>query len=141
MISVMFADPPSVDGIGGGQMVEGALGAAAVELADCVEVSSPSPGNFRGTWELGDEALIPLVPPPAEEPLTVVPPAVPDGDVPENVEADGSDDVRTLRGSDPIVVLPPGVVWAAVWARPPVMPRMMIAARIVRCIAFSCTGR
>jgi len=44
-IAVIFAEPPSVAGIEGGQMVEGALGAAAVVLADCVEVSSPSPGN------------------------------------------------------------------------------------------------
>jgi hypothetical protein len=47
-ITVMFADPPSVEGIDGGQMVEGALGAAAVEFADCAEVSRPSPGNCRG---------------------------------------------------------------------------------------------
>jgi hypothetical protein len=47
-ILVMLADPPSVVGIAGGQMVDGALGAAAVVLADCVEVSSRSPGNSSG---------------------------------------------------------------------------------------------
>lgn len=130
-ISVMFADPPSVEGIGGGQMVEGALGAAAVELADCDELSSPSPGNSRGTWELGDEALIP----PAEEPPTVPPAVVPDGEAAENVEF--NDEVGTLRESDPIIVFPPAVVSAAVWAWATVMPRRMIAARIVCCIAFS----
>jgi hypothetical protein len=44
-ISVMLADPRSVEGIGGGQMLESVLGAAAVVLADCVEVSGPSPGS------------------------------------------------------------------------------------------------
>jgi hypothetical protein len=48
-ITVIFAEPPSVVGIAGGQMVEGALGAVAVVLADCVDVSGLSPGNCSGT--------------------------------------------------------------------------------------------
>lgn len=126
----MFADPPSVDGMDGGQMGEAAPGAAAVELADCVEVSNPSPGNSRGIWELGDEVL-----PPAEDPLPVTPPA-PDVDV-ENVEDDDCDVVGTLRGSNPTIVFPPAFVCAAVWAWAVVMPRRKIAVRTVRCIAFS----
>jgi hypothetical protein len=90
-ISVMLADPPSVEGIGGGQMVERVLGAAAVVLADCVEVSGPSPG------------------------------------------------------SDPTAVLPLAVVWpftcAAIWGWAVVMPRKMIATRIVRCISRSSASR
>ena len=134
----MFADPPSVDGMGGGQMDEEALGAAAVELADCVEVSNPSPGSSRGIWELGDEA--PVLPP-AEEPLAAAPPVAPDGDAAENVEVDDSDVVGALRGSAPIVGLPPAAVCASVWAWAVVMPRRMIAVRIVRCIAFSRVGK
>jgi hypothetical protein len=138
----MFADPPSVEGIGGGQMVEEVLdAAAAVALADCVEVSSPSPGNSRGAWELGDEeALIPLVLPPAGggdalvvEPLAVVvaePPVAAD----EDDDVDG-DDVDTARGSDPAALL---VAWTfgcvVVWACAIVEPRMTITARIVHFI-------
>src|ERR1700761_5419852 len=59
-ISVKLAEPPSVDGTGGGQIVDGVPGAAAVALAACVEVPRPSPDNCRGAWELAtEEALIP----------------------------------------------------------------------------------
>ena len=125
----MLADPPSVKGIGGGQMVEDVIdAAAAVVLADCVEVSSPSPGSSRGPWALDDEeALSPLVPPPAgagdpptvERPVAVIAePLVVAGDVAgEDDEADGSDDAGTLRGSDPGALF---VVWtfgcAVIWA-------------------------
>jgi hypothetical protein len=86
--------------------------------------------------------LIPLVPPPADDPLTVAPLVVPDADAAEeNVEVDDSDDVGTLSGSDPMAVFPPAVVCAAVWAWAAVMPRIMIAVRIVRGIAFSCVGK
>ena len=147
----MFADPPSVEGIGGGQMVEGVLGAAAVVLADCVEESSASPGNSSGAWELRDEdALIPLVLPTAgpvvvTDPLTVGllvvvdPLVVPDDDPDEDVEVDGRVVVDKPEGS---AVLPPFVVWpftcAAVWACTVVMPRKTIAVSMVRCIALSC---
>ena len=148
-ISVMFAEPPSVEGIGGGHMVEVVPGPEAVVLADCVEVSSPSPGNSRGAWELGDEALIPLVLPPAGtadpvsvddpvtvEPLVVVtaePPIVAEDVAGEDGEVDGSEDVDTPRGSDPGAV--PVVKTSdcmVVWACAIVEPRMMIAVRIVR---------
>jgi hypothetical protein len=44
----MFAEPPSVVGTGGGQMLDGALGAVAVVFAAAVEVSDPSPGSCKG---------------------------------------------------------------------------------------------
>jgi hypothetical protein len=128
-------------------MVEEVLDeAAAVALADCVEVSSPSPGNSRGAWALGDEeALIPLVLPPAgvgdpptDEPLVVVvaePPVAVDDVADEDGEADGDDDVDTARGSDPgglLVVSTFGCM--VVWACAIVEPRMMIIVRIVRFI-------
>jgi hypothetical protein len=47
-ISLRFAEPPSVEGTGGGQMGEGALGAVAVVLAACVDVPFISPGNSKG---------------------------------------------------------------------------------------------
>jgi hypothetical protein len=147
----MFADPPSVVGIGGGQMVEGELGAAAVVLADCIDVSRPSPGNSRGVCELREEAalieaVLPLAGPdvvtdPLTAALVVVDPLVvaEDDDVAEIVDVDGSDDVVTPRGSDPIAEFPL-VVWpsAAVCAWAAVTPTRMIAVSMVRCIAFSC---
>jgi hypothetical protein len=145
-ISVMLAEPPSVEGIGGGQMVEAVLDAAAVVLADCVEVSSPSPGNSRGIWEPGDEeALVPLVPPPAGvgDPLIVEPavgvvaePFDVAGDVAdEDDEVDGGEDVDTPRESDPGTLLVVGASdCVVVWACAIVEPRMMITVRIVRFI-------
>lgn len=103
---VMFAEPPSVVGIAGGQMAEGALGAAAVVLADWVEVPSPSPGNSRGTCELREDgALIPLLP--AAEPDGVadplVDPVVLVADVPvENEKVEDSVEVGTPSGSVPV---------------------------------------
>jgi hypothetical protein len=47
-IPLRFAEPPSVEGTGGGQMGEAALGAVAVVLAACVDVSGISPGNSKG---------------------------------------------------------------------------------------------
>jgi hypothetical protein len=47
-IALRFAEPPSVEGIGGGQMGDGALGADAVARAACVDVSGISPGNNKG---------------------------------------------------------------------------------------------
>jgi hypothetical protein len=47
-ISLRFAEPPSVEGTGGGQIGEGGLGAVAVVLAAWVEVSESSPGNSKG---------------------------------------------------------------------------------------------
>ena len=83
-IVVMFAEPPSVVGIAGGQMAEGAPGAAADVRADCVEVPFPSPGNSRGTCGLRE----------VEEELVA--------DVPvENEDMEDSVDVGTPRGSVP----------------------------------------
>jgi hypothetical protein len=47
-ISLRFAEPPSDEGTGGGHMGEEGLGAVAVVLAACVEVSGISPGNISG---------------------------------------------------------------------------------------------
>lgn len=47
-ISLRFAEPPSVEGTGGGQMGEGGPEAVPVVLAACVEVSGISPGNSKG---------------------------------------------------------------------------------------------
>jgi hypothetical protein len=47
-ISLRPAEPPSVEGTGGGQMGEGEPGAVAVVLAACVDVSGVSPGNSKG---------------------------------------------------------------------------------------------
>jgi hypothetical protein len=84
-IVVMFAEPPSVVGIAGGQMVEGAPSAAAVVLADCVELPSPSPSNSREACGLrvAEDALV--------------------ADVPvENEDMEDSVDVGTPRGSGPV---------------------------------------
>lgn len=124
-------------------MVEGALGAAAVVPAACVELSSPSPGNCRGTCELREAgALIPLpVVDPVRLPVAVAAePLV----APENDDEDGSDKVGTLSGSDPTVAgsLPRAPLSVAVCASAVVRPRETITAtRIARCIAFSCFHR
>lgn len=76
----MFADPPSVEGTAGPQIGDGALGAVAVELAACVELSSPSPGSCSGDCELFDAAAPTDDPPAAED--------------------DDRDDVGTLNGSE-----------------------------------------
>jgi hypothetical protein len=47
-ISLRLAEPPSVEGTGGGQMGDGALGAVAVAFAAWVDVSGISPGNNKG---------------------------------------------------------------------------------------------
>ena len=47
-ISLRFAEPPSVEGIGGGQIGEKEPGAVALVLAACVEVSGISPGKSKG---------------------------------------------------------------------------------------------
>lgn len=44
-MTVMLAEPPSDVGTAGGQMLEGALGAAAVVPAACVELFGPSPDS------------------------------------------------------------------------------------------------
>ena len=138
-------------------MVDGGLGAAAVVLADCVEVSSPSPGNSRAVWELREEgALIETVLPIAGpdvitdpltvglvvvvDPLVVDPVVVTDDDVAVDAEVDDSGD--TPKGLDPTAMLPP-FVWpsAAVWAWAVVMPRRTTAIRIVHCIALSCMDK
>lgn len=104
-IVVMFAEPPSVVGIAGGQMAEGAPGAAADVRADCVEVPSPSPGNSSGTCGLREvEALIPLLP--TGEADGVTDPLAVAADVPvENEEVDDSVDVGTPSGSVPLFVV------------------------------------
>lgn len=49
-MSVRLAEPPSEVGTGGGQTGDVAwLEAAAVDVADCVEVLGASPGNCSGS--------------------------------------------------------------------------------------------
>jgi hypothetical protein len=102
---VMFAEPPSVVGIAGGQMAEGGPGAAAVVLADWAKVPGPSPGNSRGTCELREEgALIPLLT--AAEPDDVTDPLVVGaGVLVENEEEEESVEVGTPSGSVPVFVV------------------------------------
>lgn len=107
---VMFAEPPSVVGIAGGQMAEVAPGAAAVVLADCAEVASPSPGNSRGTCEFREEGvLMPLLPTAAESGVVTDPlvdPLAAVADVPaENAAVEDSVDVGTPSGSVPVFVV------------------------------------
>ena len=85
-------------------MADGALGAAAVVPADCVE-PSPSPGNSRGTSELREEgALSPLLP--IAEPDDVAGPLIVGAEVPvENEEVDDSVDFGTPNGSVPVFVV------------------------------------
>jgi hypothetical protein len=101
-IVVMFAEPPSVVGIAGGQMVEGALGVPA----DCVEMPSPSPGNSSGACGFREvDARIPLLP--AEEPDGVTDPfadllVVVAGVPVENEDMEDGVDVGTPRVSVPV---------------------------------------
>src|SRR5579872_3053570 len=142
-ISAMWADPPSVAGTGGGQVVpEARPDAAAVVVAACDdEVSGVSPGNCKGTCErLVDDALMPDVLPsvavPAGEPV--------DPAGPKDSERVGKVDVGTLSGSEPKLpsVMEPKPLplvpswtfpadwlfaWGAVWALTPVNPRTMAA--------------
>jgi len=133
-------------------MVEGGLGAAAVVLAACVEVSSPSPGNSRTVWELREEGALIETALPLEGPVVMTAPltvglvvvvdvvdpvVVVDDDAAENVDVEDNGDAGAPRESGPPEVLPLFVWLAAVWACAAVIPRKMIAIRIVRCIAFS----
>lgn len=123
-------------------MLEGALGAAAVVPAACVELFGPSPDNCSGIWGLR-VAGAPILLLPTEDPVVAADPLIaapapddvdPPADAPaENEEEEGSVDVGTLSGSVPMF----GVVWARTAVT---RPKQMIAVRIVRCIAFSCTG-
>jgi hypothetical protein len=66
-----LAEPPSVEGTGGGQTDEAELEAAAVVLAACVDVSGISPGNSKGVCELPEaEPVAPVVP--LADPVVVV---------------------------------------------------------------------
>ena len=116
-ISVRFAEPPSVVGTAGAQIVEDWLDAAAVAVAACVEVPGISPGNNNGTCELVEaDALMPAVLPPA----VVVDPLPEPADAAPPEDPVGKEDVGTLSGSDPrlpplvppppLVVLPLAVV-------------------------------
>ena len=114
-MAVMFAEPPPVVGTAGGQMAEGALGAAAVVLADWEEVPSPSPGNWSGSCELREKrALIPLLPATEPEGVTdpLVDPVVLVADVPvenedrcrgrhaKRIGSGGRRDLSVSRGDD-----------------------------------------
>ena len=103
-IPVRFAEPPSVEGTGGGQVGEGAPGAVAVLLAAWVDVSGISPGNNKGACEAPAED-------PAENPepepvptvlaAPVAPfadPVVVDGDVAPNGDAVDGDETDGKEG-------------------------------------------
>jgi hypothetical protein len=105
-MSVRLAEPPSEVGTGGGQVVvvDEWPEAATVEVAPCVEVSAPSPGNSSGTCEVFvDDALMPealLLPPaplPVDAALDADPPVPPAGDDPAGKACTG-----TLSGSEAV---------------------------------------
>src|SRR5579872_5701718 len=102
-ISAMWADPPSVAGTGGGQMVpEARPDAPAVVVAACDdEVSGVSPGNCKGSCErFVDDALMPDVLPSAD--VAAVPAAEPvDPAGPKDSERVGKVEVGALSGSKP----------------------------------------
>jgi len=100
-ISLRFAEPPSVEGTGGGQMGEGGLGAVAVVLAACVDVSGISPGNSKGDCDIPEAELVAPVAPLADPVVVGDPDAVPDCDAGVGDDTDGREDAGTLRGSDP----------------------------------------
>jgi len=138
-ISAIWADPPSVVGTGGGQMVpEEWLAIAAVVAAACEEeVSCVSPGNCKGTCErFEDDALIPDVLPPAE--AVGVPPSEPvkAGAGRADLESVGKVEVGTPSGSLPTRAAGPTPLWiACAWA--PANPNTMAAISKVRRIAIS----
>jgi hypothetical protein len=89
-IKVRFAEPPSDEGTGGGQMGEGEAGAVDVVTALCEAVEP--------------DALIAPAPPLADPIVVADPPEVPDPDPDEGDDTDGEDEVGTLSGSDPTSV-------------------------------------
>jgi hypothetical protein len=149
-MSVRFTEPPSVEGTGGGQIGEGALGAVAVVLAACGDVSRISPGSSKGDCGFTEAELVAPAAPPADPIVVDDPAVVPDGDAGEGDDRDGKGDVGTPRGSDPrvfavLAVLVLLLAWPfscnMVWPCCPwaaVMPRNMIAMMKTSCIAFSC---
>jgi hypothetical protein len=157
-----LAEPPSVAGTGSGQAGEGELGAVAVVLADCVDVSGISPGNNRGDWDVPDAADWEFAPvAPLADPVVVADPDdvpncdnVPNCDTGEGDGADDKEGVGTLNvgalGADPPVlplllvwtVLPLLFVWPfgcnMVWPWAVVTPRNMIEMMKTNFIALSC---
>jgi hypothetical protein len=120
-ISVRLAEPPSVEGIGGGQTDEAAPGAAAaVVLAPWVEVSGISPGNSTGDCDAADAELVAPAAPLADPAVVADPADVPDCDADEGDDIEDKEDVDdkeevddsegvdgragTPRGSDPVIV-------------------------------------
>jgi hypothetical protein len=101
-ISLRFAEPPSVEGTGGGQIGEGGPGAVAVVLAAWVDVSGISPGNNRGDCDVPEAELVAPVAPLADPVVVTDPDAVPDCDAGDDTA--GREDAGTLRGSDPIAL-------------------------------------
>jgi len=102
-ISVMFADPPSVEGTCGPQLVllaepPPAADPDAVVFAVCVDVSEASPGNCKG---ISGSLDADVAPPPV---LPALDPLVP---APEPGVDDGKGDAGIVRGSDATVPLAP----------------------------------
>ncbi len=133
----MCADPPSVEGTGGGQIApEEWPAVAAVEAAAWEEVSGVSPGNCKGTCEVldGEALMLDALPStdgvglPVVWPLKVVLP---------NGEPVGKVAAGTLSGSAPTLVAEPAPLRSA-WAWASASPKTRAAANNIRHIAISC---
>ena len=74
-------------------------------LAACVDLSGISPGNSKGDGDIPEAEPIAPVAPPADPLAVGDPDAVPDCDAGEGDDIDGKEDVGTLRGSDPTVLV------------------------------------
>jgi hypothetical protein len=139
-ISVRLAEPPSVEGTGGGQTAEAEPGAAAVVLAAWVDVSGISPGNSKGVCEFPEaEPVAPAVP--LAAPAVFVEPA----DVP-NCEADegtNTDEENVVDTALPLLLgwpLTCDAVCPCCWPWAVVMPRTMTAMMKKSFIALSCVN-
>jgi hypothetical protein len=100
-ISLRFAEPPSVEGTGGGQMGEGELETVAVVLAACDDVSGISPGNSKGDCDTPEAELVAPAAPLADPVVVGDRDAVPSCDAGEGDDTDGKEEVGTPRGSAP----------------------------------------
>ena len=98
-----LAEPPSVEGTGGGQTAEAEPGAAAVVLAAWVDVSGISPGNSKGVCEFPEAEPVAPAPPPVDTAVFVEPAEVP------NCEADEGTSTDEENVAD--TALPPLLVW------------------------------
>ena len=103
-IPLRFAEPLSVEGTGGGQIGEGGLGAVAVVLAACVDVSGISPGKSKGDWDIPEAEPVAPVAALADPVVVGDPGAVPSCDAGDADDTDGGEDASTPSASDPTAV-------------------------------------